>query len=114
MRIYRDNAGDSVTSVPLARWDASTSIPGMPNGSQFPRFGSFLTGVDGFDGLTFGIGASEASTMDPQQRLLLQASLASLLNAGHGTTGVFAEFQTSSNHQFRQIMAMLPSAVSQP
>lgn len=88
MRMHSGSMGDSVTPVPLARWDRSATIQGMPAGSQLPQFGSFLTGIDGFDGSAFGVGASEASTMDPQQRLLLQASLASLMDAGHGSAGV--------------------------
>lgn len=88
MRVHQGIRGDSVTPVPLARWDRSATIHGLPAGSQLPQFGSFLTGIDGFDGSAFGVGASEASTMDPQQRLLLQASLASLMDAGHGPAGV--------------------------
>ena len=56
------------------------------------RFGSFLSGVDRFDGSAFSIPAAEASLMDPQQRLLLECAGEVLVQGGPapaGATGIF-------------------------
>ena len=47
-----------------------------------PRFGSFLRGVELFDGHMFGVSPAEAATMDPQQRLLLQVGRGGTVRTG--------------------------------
>ncbi|MBM9440197.1 methyltransferase, partial [Streptomyces bryophytorum] len=79
---------DSVTDVPADRW---ASTPGRT------WRGGFLTGVDRFDPLFFGISPVEAELVDPQERLFLECSYATLQDAGYtrdalnaqGKVGVF-------------------------
>ena len=61
---------DAIAMVPYVRWDLEA-----PYGSKSQlraRFGSFLVGIEDFDGGYFGISLPEAELMDPQQRLLLE------------------------------------------
>ena len=54
---------DCVTPVPTDRWEGL---------GERPWWGSFLTGIDRFDPLHFGLSPREAAAMDPQQRLFLE------------------------------------------
>ncbi|MFF8597223.1 beta-ketoacyl synthase N-terminal-like domain-containing protein [Streptomyces sp. NPDC015220] len=65
---------DSVTGVPADRW-ATEAGRGW--------HGGFLTGVDRFDPLFFGISPVDAELMDPQERLFLECSYATLQDAGY-------------------------------
>ena len=65
-----DCSEEAISLVPYVRWDLNA-----PHGGKShlrARFGSFLEGIDTFDGTYFGISLSEAELMDPQQRLLLE------------------------------------------
>ncbi|GAB4814935.1 hypothetical protein N2152v2_001981 [Parachlorella kessleri] len=64
--------GDTPSAVPFCRWDVDEFALLSPNKLE-PRFSSFLTGLESFDGRLFHISRSEALYMDPQQRLLLEA-----------------------------------------
>jgi amino acid adenylation domain-containing protein/non-ribosomal peptide synthase protein (TIGR01720 family) len=64
---------DAVGAVPEGRW---------PPDDSSPRFGGFLSQVDGFDADFFGIAPREAVAMDPQHRLLLEVSWEALEDAG--------------------------------
>ncbi len=89
---------DSITEVPLERWNPSVHYdpeqakPGKMN----TRWGGFIDQVDEFDAGFFGISPREANYMDPQQRLLLEVGWEALENAGiapsslaNSRTGVF-------------------------
>ncbi|GHG44936.1 hypothetical protein GCM10018980_23300 [Streptomyces capoamus] len=65
---------DSVTEVPADRW---------ANEAGRDWRGGFLTGVDRFDPLFFGISPVDAELMDPQERLFLECSYATLQDAGY-------------------------------
>ncbi|MEO0645861.1 MAG: beta-ketoacyl synthase N-terminal-like domain-containing protein, partial [Cyanobacteria bacterium J06650_10] len=92
------NGTDSVTEVPLSRWDAAPIYdpdPRVPNKTN-TRWGGFLDHIDQFDPQFFGIAPREVATMDPQQRLLLEVTWEALEDAGRipedlrgSKTGVF-------------------------
>lgn len=67
-----NNSEDAITTVSYRRWD----IDALRTGESVlrVRFGGFLTGVDLFDSLAFGITPPEALLMDPQQRLLMEVT----------------------------------------
>ena len=64
---------DAVTEVPADRWDADAVYDPDPEapGKVYTRWGGFVSRVDGFDPLLFGVSPREAVNMDPQQRPLL-------------------------------------------
>lgn len=91
------NGVDAVTTVPPERWDIEAYYDPDPDapGKMYMREGAFLSQVDHFDPLFFGIAPREAMSMDPQQRLLLECSWEALERAGYAPdrlpvqTGVF-------------------------
>ena len=64
---------DRVSTVPLQRWDVE-KVGGV-------RFGSFIEGIDTFDGSSWGLPEVECELMDPQQRLLLELSAELVMDA---------------------------------
>ena len=91
------NGIDTITEVPADRWDVNQYYDpdvGAP-GKIYTRHGAFLSDVDQFDPLLFGIAPREADSMDPQQRLLLEVCWEALERAGQAPdhisdrTGVF-------------------------
>ncbi|MCR6488451.1 amino acid adenylation domain-containing protein [Amycolatopsis sp. OK19-0408] len=73
---------DPVT--PVTRWD-------LPDGQTTCRHGGFMTGIDEFDPLFFGISGAEAGYMEPQQRLFLQEAWNALEDAGHAGASIDRE-----------------------
>jgi amino acid adenylation domain-containing protein len=79
---------DCVTPLPADR-----ARPGWPTDLMW---GGYLTAVDEFDALLFGIAPRDADLMDPQERLLLEVVWETLEDAGYprsrlpGEVGVFA------------------------
>ena len=74
----------AITDIPEDRWNISgyfDSTPGA-SGKMYTRQGGFLSAVDQFDPLFFGISPKEAEAMDPQQRLLLEVCWEALEHAG--------------------------------
>jgi len=65
---------NSITKIPENRWD-STGLS--------CKYGGFLTDIDCFDPLFFGISPKEAEMIDPQQRLFLQEAWHALEDAGY-------------------------------
>ncbi|MCS0602784.1 SDR family NAD(P)-dependent oxidoreductase, partial [Streptomyces sp. LP11] len=84
---------DCVTEVPPDRWDHDALFdpePGRP-GRTYGRWGGFLTGMDRFDPLFFGISRREAERMDPQERLFLTIAWQTLEDAGYPPGSLTAE-----------------------
>ncbi len=89
---------DTITTVPLDRWDAEEYFdpePGVP-GRSVSKWGAFLDDVAGFDAEFFGISEREAEVIDPQHRLLLETAWEAVEHAGmdpatmaKSLTGVF-------------------------
>nr|BAU61515.1 actin related protein2 [Parachlorella kessleri] len=65
--------GDAPSIVPFDRWDVDVFSWLTPNKLE-PRFSSFLSGVEMFDGSVFRLNKSEALYVDAQQRLLLEGT----------------------------------------
>lgn len=103
------NGVDTVTEVPLERWNIDelyNSEPGTP-GKICSRWGSFLDKVDHFDPGFFNISPREAERMDPQQRIFLEVAWEALEQAGlapdklaESMTGVFVGAATVNYDQF--------------
>jgi polyketide synthase PksN len=68
---------DMVSEIPEDRWDWR-DYPGVS------KWGSFITDVDKFDSLFFGIAPAEAMYMTPEQRLMMEYVWECLENAGCG------------------------------
>ncbi|HEU0123299.1 MAG TPA: SDR family NAD(P)-dependent oxidoreductase, partial [Bryobacteraceae bacterium] len=66
----------------ISRFDLSAHYKDAPSDS-YCQHGSYITGIDLFDPVFFGISGIEATYMDPQQRLFLEESWKALENAGH-------------------------------
>ncbi len=89
VREFWDNlaAGkDSVTEVPLTRWrlEEFYSPDREKPGRSYSKWGGFLSDIDLFDPLFFGISPHEAELMEPIQRLFLMESWKALEDAGYG------------------------------
>jgi acyl transferase domain-containing protein len=89
---------DLVTEVPGERWDwrAYFGDPVRELDKTRVKWGGFISDVDKFDALFFGISPKEAEVMDPQQRLFLETAWKAIEDSGHRTsewwgtrTGVF-------------------------
>jgi polyketide synthase 5 len=110
---------DTVTTVPLDRWDAEEYFdpePGVP-GRSVSKWGAFLDDVAGFDADFFGISEREATALDPQHRLLLETSWEAIEHAGidpatvaNTSTGVFVGL-TGADYQ---LLAADANAVEGP
>ena len=61
--------------APLQRWDTdAVYAPDAGADSVYSRHGSFLAGVEDFDGGLFKLSRAEAVPMDPHARLLLETA----------------------------------------
>ena len=66
---------DAIGEVPSNRWPLETLYTDtLTPGKMTTRWGGFLSEIDQFDPLFFGISPLEATYIDPQQRLLLETS----------------------------------------
>ncbi|MFS0762819.1 amino acid adenylation domain-containing protein [Peribacillus phoenicis] len=75
---------DCIEEVPEERWKASQYYQsGEENRSSKSKWGGFLTDIDKFDSLFFGIPPSEAKYMDPQVRLALEMVWHTLEDSGY-------------------------------
>ncbi|KAL0047579.1 hypothetical protein WJX82_006984 [Trebouxia sp. C0006] len=71
---------DTVTPVPLSRWDVNSPPEGLFTGPAV-RFGSYLSNPAAFDAAAFSTSDTEAVYMDPQQRMLLQSAAEALASS---------------------------------
>ncbi|AHC73998.1 ptzA [Candidatus Endolissoclinum faulkneri L5] len=92
------DGNDQIKPVPLSRWNHASILASSPApaGHTDCPDGGFLSDVDLFDPMFFGLSPSEATVMDPQQRLLLGEAWRALEDAGRAgdalassLTGVF-------------------------
>ncbi|HEU0122909.1 MAG TPA: amino acid adenylation domain-containing protein, partial [Bryobacteraceae bacterium] len=75
---------DSVTEVPLSRWDHSKFYDiQRGEGKTNSKWGGFLEDVDCFDPLFFHISPREAEFLDPQERIFLQCAWEAIEDAGY-------------------------------
>jgi len=75
----------AITEIPSDRWDWRdfySATPSAENRSN-SKWGGFLTDVDRFDPLFFGIAPSDAVAMDPRQRLFLEEAWKTFEDAGY-------------------------------
>jgi len=84
--LIRDG-GCAIGPVPGERWDQSRYVDAAPQKVPSPgcgasSWGGFITGIDRFDPLFFGIAPLEAETMDPQERLFIETCWQALEDAG--------------------------------
>jgi thioester reductase-like protein len=78
------NGTDAITEVPSERWSTAFYYDpeqGKPT-KTYSKWGGFVSGVNLFDPVPFGIQEREAQFMDPQQRLLLEATWEAFEDAG--------------------------------
>nr|CUV13698.1 protein of unknown function [Ralstonia solanacearum] len=74
----------TASTVPADRWDAALHFSENKRlpGKTYATRASFLTDVDRFDPVFFGISPARAADIDPQQRLLLETVWRALEDAG--------------------------------
>ncbi|WP_159992814.1 SDR family NAD(P)-dependent oxidoreductase [Roseomonas sp. 18066] len=77
---------DSVGPVPMARWDHAAIFDRRPQqpGRSNCDSGGFLSDIESFDPLFFGLSPAEAIATDPQQRLFLETAWQALEHAAYG------------------------------
>ena len=92
------NGKDSITEIPLERWDLDYYYDPNPDapGKMYIRHAALVEQVDRFDPQFFGISNREAYHLDPQQRFILEVTWEALERAGinpqqleNTQTGVF-------------------------
>ncbi|NEO55705.1 MAG: SDR family NAD(P)-dependent oxidoreductase [Okeania sp. SIO3B5] len=92
------NGEDSITEIPLERWDIDFYYDPNPEtpGKMYIRHAALIDKVDKFDPRFFGISDREAHRLDPQQRLILEVTWEALERASinpqqleNTQTGVF-------------------------
>lgn len=97
------NGVDSVTEVPLERWDANLLYD---TSKCYCKWGGFLNKVDYFDPLFFNISPAEAELLEPHQRLFLMEAWRALEDAGYAAEsldnikcGVYVGVMTNGQYQ---------------
>lgn len=76
---------DCIVEVPADRWDWREyySDDRSSEGRHYSKWGGFISGVDEFDPLFFGIAPVGCELIDPQERLFLQHAWMALEDAGY-------------------------------
>ncbi|MFB9908674.1 SDR family NAD(P)-dependent oxidoreductase [Allokutzneria oryzae] len=116
---------DSVTEVPLSRWDHQTyyspEAVGRTAGEKTPsKWGGFLPEIP-FDPLSYGIPPASLAAIEPVQLLALEAAQRSLADAGYAdrafdrsrTGVVFGAEAGSDLSNAASLRAVLPSYVGE-
>ncbi|AFX99663.1 ptzD [Candidatus Endolissoclinum faulkneri L2] len=80
----------AISEVPTDRWSVEENIATLTDPSQCSavRWGGFISDVDRFDPLFFGLSPKEAEVMDPQQRLFLEEGWHAFEDAGLSREGI--------------------------
>ncbi|MDX6240943.1 MAG: hypothetical protein QOG10_5767, partial [Kribbellaceae bacterium] len=79
------SGADSVTEVPVQRWDQSVYYAPDGDGDRTPsRWGGFLPEIP-FDPLRYGIPPASLASIEPVQLLALEAAHRALVDAGYGS-----------------------------
>jgi len=112
-QLLRDGV-DATSPLPADRWDVDAFFnedPELP-GHIASRRGGFLSQIDTFDPLFFGITRREAQGMDPQQRLLLEVCWEALEHAcqppdrlSQSATGVYVGL-AASDYAYMQLQTL--------
>jgi 3-oxoacyl-(acyl-carrier-protein) synthase/acyl carrier protein len=101
-------ARSGLSEIPADRWNWREIFgdPVRENGKTNSKWGGFLSDLDKFDPLYFGISPSEAELMDPQHRLFIKATWEAFWDAGYRPSdfagcrvGVFAGVQFQEYQQ---------------
>lgn len=78
------NGQDCITEIPMERWDKEKFYVKDKNSDGiYSKWGGFISDVDKFDSLFFGITPREAERMDPQERLFLECVYHTIEDAGY-------------------------------
>jgi hypothetical protein len=88
----RPPSGDSVSGVPLERWDTERCRDDLFEDFEasvqiMSSFGGFMENMDLFDAALFGLSRMEAAVMDPQHRSLLEGMLHARASTSLATRG---------------------------
>src|SRR5260370_22565598 len=83
-----DAGKDLITEVPANLWSLAEFYQTEPRapGRSYSKWGGFLSDIDLFDRLFFGISPHEAELMEPDHRLFLMESWKALEDAGYGSS----------------------------
>ena len=109
---------DAITEVPASRFDIDAFYDPDPKvpGKTATRYGGFLSDLDQFDALFFGVSPREAEIMDPQQRVLLEVLWEAFEDSGTlpeqykgSNTGVFIGMSYSD---YEDMMFRTPSQIN--
>ncbi|HSI47392.1 MAG TPA: SDR family NAD(P)-dependent oxidoreductase, partial [Ideonella sp.] len=74
---------DCISEIPHDRLDWWVGSGDADEAQAQPNWGGFMSGIDQFDPMFFGISPKEAELMDPQQRLMMTHVWKALEDAGH-------------------------------
>jgi polyketide synthase PksL len=81
---------DCITEVPAERWNHARFFHPSRNqpGKTYSKWGGFLSGIDRFDALFFGISPKEAELIDPQERLFIETVWETIEDAGYSKEAI--------------------------
>ncbi|MCS4300931.1 SDR family NAD(P)-dependent oxidoreductase [Chryseobacterium sp. BIGb0232] len=100
-----------ISEIPADRWDWRSFYgdPAIDSSKTKAKWGGFISDIDKFDALFFGISPAEAALMDPQQRIFMEAVYTALEDGGiaysdlkGSDTGVFVGTWTNDYEMLLQ------------
>ncbi|MES2350365.1 MAG: SDR family NAD(P)-dependent oxidoreductase [Pseudomonadota bacterium] len=79
------NGKDCIIEIPVDRWENAAYFDADKSkaGKTYGKWGGFMSDIDCFDPLFFGISPKEAERIDPQERLFLQTTWKAVEDAGY-------------------------------